>query len=92
MRKLFIAGNWKMNLNALEAKELASGLAQQVTDDIAVKVDVAVCPTLWIVCFWIKDVLWNLPILVSVRSSSTSTVTCRGRGQAALNRREGPWR
>jgi triosephosphate isomerase len=45
MRKLFIAGNWKMNLNALEAKELASGLAQQVTDDIVANVDVAVCPT-----------------------------------------------
>ncbi len=42
MRKKFIAGNWKMNLNRSDAVALAGGLASQLgtSDDV----DVAVCP------------------------------------------------
>lgn len=41
-RKKFIAGNWKMNLNAAEAVALAAGLVKEVAALDAV--DVAVCP------------------------------------------------
>jgi len=41
-RKKFIAGNWKMNLNAAEAVALAAGLVKEVGALDAV--DVAVCP------------------------------------------------
>jgi len=41
-RKLFIAGNWKMNLNRAEATELAKGLAAEIGSVDAV--DLAVCP------------------------------------------------
>ncbi|MBS0260387.1 MAG: triose-phosphate isomerase [Planctomycetes bacterium] len=43
MRKMFVAGNWKMNTLAQSAVELASGLAQVVPARLA-NVDVAVCP------------------------------------------------
>ena len=45
MRKKYVAGNWKMNLDAAAASELASTLAQQYgkcSDKAAV--DMAVCP------------------------------------------------
>lgn len=42
MRKPFIAGNWKMNMNAASAVSLASGLAKEL--DGVDSVDVAVCP------------------------------------------------
>lgn len=42
MRKPFIAGNWKMNMNSTSAIALAAGLAQEVKD--VDTVDVAVCP------------------------------------------------
>jgi len=41
MRKVFVAGNWKMNLDRQAAVELASGLADKVNTD---EVRVAVCP------------------------------------------------
>ena len=42
MRKYFIAGNWKMNLNHAEAVALAAGLAEKVGRTSAV--ELAVCP------------------------------------------------
>ena len=42
MRKLFIAGNWKMNMLSGEAVALASGLKETVGEQT--DVDVAVCP------------------------------------------------
>jgi triosephosphate isomerase len=42
VRKPFIAGNWKMNLNRSEAVELAAGLTSSFSD--AEVVDVAICP------------------------------------------------
>jgi len=42
MRKLFIAGNWKMNKTIGEAVELVNGLRREVGDVEAV--DIAVCP------------------------------------------------
>jgi triosephosphate isomerase len=42
MRKPFIAGNWKMNLNKAEALALAKALAEKTPRDG--KVEVAVCP------------------------------------------------
>jgi len=42
MRKPFIAGNWKMNTDAVSAAALASGLAQSTKD--VDTVDIAVCP------------------------------------------------
>lgn len=45
MRKVFIAGNWKMNLNGAAAKALAAGLKEKLSQsDIKDKIDVAVCP------------------------------------------------
>ena len=41
MRKPFIAGNWKMNLNRSDADSLAKEIAAGVSDD---SVEVAVCP------------------------------------------------
>lgn len=42
MRKPFIAGNWKMNMNSASAIALAAGLAKEL--DSVDTVDVAVCP------------------------------------------------
>jgi triosephosphate isomerase len=45
MRKKFIAGNWKMNLNSFQAKSLASALSKRLTNtQNAHTVDVAVFP------------------------------------------------
>ena len=45
MRRLFIAGNWKMNTDAARAGALAEGLVGQLGGcEIAGQVDVAVCP------------------------------------------------
>ncbi len=44
MRKLFIAGNWKMNKNISEAIELANGLKRNLYD--VNDIDIAICPTL----------------------------------------------
>lgn len=43
-RKLFIAGNWKMNKTATEGAELAAALKDMVAG-LGDKVDIAVCPT-----------------------------------------------
>ena len=43
MRKLFVAGNWKMNHTIGQAVELVNGLKREIGDIEAV--DVAVCPT-----------------------------------------------
>ena len=43
-RKLFIAGNWKMNTSAAEATALASGLADRL--GTVKSVDLAACPPL----------------------------------------------
>ncbi|HSA32027.1 MAG TPA: triose-phosphate isomerase, partial [Candidatus Omnitrophota bacterium] len=42
MRKLFIAGNWKLNKTIPEALELVNGLRREVGD--VEEVDIAVCP------------------------------------------------
>ena len=42
MRRPFVAGNWKMNLNRADAVALAAGLAARATQDGGV--DLAVCP------------------------------------------------
>ena len=42
VRKPFIAGNWKMNLNREQAVQLARGVAEKCGN--ACPVDVAVCP------------------------------------------------
>ena len=42
MRRIFIAGNWKMNLDRSAAVALAAGLAGELSGDAGV--DVAVCP------------------------------------------------
>ncbi|MBL7215970.1 MAG: triose-phosphate isomerase [Phycisphaerae bacterium] len=42
MRKPFIAGNWKMNMNSATAVALAAGLAKELED--VDTVDIAVCP------------------------------------------------
>ncbi len=45
MRKKFVAGNWKMNMDAASAKALATGLKDELAKSQASgKVDVAVCP------------------------------------------------
>ena len=41
-RRLFVAGNWKMNLSAEQSRKLAGELSKKVPADCAV--DVAVCP------------------------------------------------
>lgn len=44
MRKKFVAGNWKMNLNTAEATALAAGLKNALVCEGACCVDVAICP------------------------------------------------
>ena len=44
MKKLFVAGNWKMNTNADSASALAKRLASAAGDIAAEDVDIAVCP------------------------------------------------
>jgi triosephosphate isomerase len=43
MRKPFIGGNWKMNIDSKGAVELAKGVAQKCAD-LLDKIDVSVCP------------------------------------------------
>ena len=43
-RKIFIAGNWKMNLNAADCATLAKSLANGTTGTCNCPVDIAVCP------------------------------------------------
>ncbi|MBI4578125.1 MAG: triose-phosphate isomerase [Planctomycetes bacterium] len=42
MRRLYVAGNWKMNLNLAEAKALVEGLKKGLAAEA--QIDVAVCP------------------------------------------------
>jgi len=42
-RKLFIAGNWKMNKTIAESLDLANGLVRELKD--VTEVDIAICPT-----------------------------------------------
>ena len=42
MRKIIIAGNWKMNKTSFEAVELANGLKRELCD--AAAIDIVVCP------------------------------------------------
>jgi triosephosphate isomerase (TIM) len=44
MRKPYVAGNWKMNLNLAEAKALVEGLKQGLPAGWEKGIDVAVCP------------------------------------------------
>jgi triosephosphate isomerase (TIM) len=45
MRKVFVAGNWKMNLDLAGAKALAGGLREKIDQsDWKDKIEVAVCP------------------------------------------------
>jgi triosephosphate isomerase len=45
MPKLFIAGNWKMNLDAQQSRDLAADLAAKLAGtDLAERIDIAVCP------------------------------------------------
>ncbi len=44
MRKILIAGNWKMNKTSLTSSELINGIAENIPDEIYDKVDVVVCP------------------------------------------------
>jgi len=48
MRKTIIAGNWKMNMNHEEAKELAKDIVERVTD--VTDVEIVVCPTFTSLC------------------------------------------
>ena len=43
-RKVFIAGNWKMNKTAAETVELCKALKEKFADVCPCKADVAVCP------------------------------------------------
>ena len=43
-RKVFIAGNWKMNKTAAETVALCQGLKEKFADICPCKIDVAVCP------------------------------------------------
>ena len=43
-RKVFIAGNWKMNKTAAETVELCKALKEKFADFCSCKADVAVCP------------------------------------------------
>ena len=43
-RKVFIAGNWKMNKNAAETKALCAELKEKFASFCSCKADVAVCP------------------------------------------------
>lgn len=44
MRRMFIAGNWKMHLTHDEAVQLATDIAKGLAEDSESDVDVAVCP------------------------------------------------
>ncbi|MBN1844080.1 MAG: triose-phosphate isomerase [Sedimentisphaerales bacterium] len=45
MRKVFVAGNWKMNLDSAGSRALANGLCQKLADrDLSGTIDMAVCP------------------------------------------------
>ncbi len=44
MRKPFVAGNWKMNMDSHSSIELAKGLVSASTEVAGDKVDIAVCP------------------------------------------------
>lgn len=43
MRRLFVAGNWKMNLDKAQSQQLARGVAE-LAGGVARAIDVAICP------------------------------------------------
>lgn len=44
MRRPFVAGNWKMNLNLAGSRDLVKGVASRLSPATAQRVEVAVCP------------------------------------------------
>ena len=60
MRRILIAGNWKMNLNLAAARDLIGGIRAGLGPDAAGRVDVAVCPPL----------LYLFPVAEAVRDSA----------------------
>jgi triosephosphate isomerase len=44
MRRLLVAGNWKMNLNLAAARDLVGGVRAGLGAAVADRIDVAVCP------------------------------------------------
>ncbi len=67
MRKNYVAGNWKMNLDAAGAKTLASELAQKFggCQDKA-GVDVAVCPP-FVYLAAVKEALGDSPVMLGAQ-------------------------
>ena len=64
-RRIAIFGNWKMNLNAVEAVDLAKGLAREV--GYGCPADVGVCPP----CVYLRDVViatQGSPVLVGAQN------------------------
>jgi len=59
MRRKYVAGNWKMNLNLSKAKALVEGIKAKVSRDMPV--DVAVCPPFTLL-FPLGEVLKGSPI------------------------------
>lgn len=44
MRRPFVAGNWKMNLNRAQATDLVAGIKAGLNPEVERSVDIAVCP------------------------------------------------
>ena len=61
MRRPFIAGNWKMNLDLARGRDLVTGVRRGLTDAMAERVEVAVCPPA-IYLFPIAEALKGSPI------------------------------
>jgi len=68
MRKLFVAGNWKMNLDGARAVELAQGLKDQIGD--VTDVTLAVCPP-FVYLKAVADVLAGTQIGVGAQNMYT---------------------
>jgi triosephosphate isomerase len=69
MRKKIVAGNWKMNKNAVQTAELLNELKEQVTADA--NVNVIVAPT-----------FVNLALATSILESTSITVSAQNMSQA----------
>lgn len=62
MRRLFVAGNWKMNTTLAAARSLAAEVAQDVARN-SPQVDVAVCPP-FPYLLPVRDALANSPVML----------------------------
>ncbi len=70
MRRLFIAGNWKMNTNSAEAVSLAKAVAGKLGKEA--DIDIAVCPP-FVYLAQVQAAIKGTKIALALRTATSRT-------------------